>query len=433
MTAMMQIGQLVLGRYRIEDLIQEGGQASVARAVDESTGAWVAVRRLTASPGQSHYPQELARFRRAAELRIGHPAVVDPIDAGEEDGEAYMICPFIEGKDLEAYVAGRGGRLAVHRAVPIIDDLADGLEAIHTQGIIHRDLKPANILIDADDRPHILDFGICRNLQETTITQGSGLLGSLHYMSPEQIVHPGSEDHRSDLYALGAVLYFMVAGRPPVQGDDPGQIAVSICQWTPPSLVQIDSSVPAYVDQACMRLLAKQPDARPQSAAEFRRALQGTGQPGSGQGFCRSCGTQVLTGAVYCYRCGAECHADTAAAIHCLACGTVVAEAVACPNCRRRFSRPGHRLEFRTGSLTGRVFRVPEGIYDVGREQLAPRDHYISRRQFRVACSNGSVHVEDASSTNRTYVAGQLADHPVQLAAAQELWLAGNSAIYVNQ
>lgn len=432
MAAMMQIGQTVLNRYRIVDLIQDGGQASVAKAADKRSGAPVAIRKLAASPGQPHYQQELARFQRAADLRIGHTAVVDPTDAGEENGEWYMVTPFIDGVDLENHTISRGGKLPVNEALSIIGEVADGLAAIHAKGVIHRDLKPANILIDRDGHPHILDFGICRIIHEATITQGSGLFGSLPYMAPEQVACPGSEDHRTDLYALGAVFHFLLTGQAPVQGNDPAQVALSICQWTPPSLHQTNASIPTQVDRACMRLLAKNPDSRFQSTDEFRRAVHVSGGSNGGAGFCISCGTPMLPGGRYCHQCGAEDNAGQSMAIQCLACGVAVAEAAVCPACNRRFGQPGHRLHFRTGPLTGKVFRAPEGIYDVGRDQLSPRDQHISRRQFRVACSNGSMNVEDAGSTNKTYVGGQAADHVVLLQPAQELWVAGNSAIYAN-
>ncbi len=118
------------------------------------------------------------------------------------------------------------------------------------------------------------------------------------------------------------------------------------------------------------------------------------------------------------------------AAVYCLACGGITAQTSACPTCHRPFGQVSHWLQFRSGSLTGKTFRIPEGIYDVGRGQLEPRDQHISRRQLRVACSNGSVHVEDAGSTNKTSVDRRPADRPVLLKVSQELWLAGSSAVY---
>jgi serine/threonine protein kinase len=430
MATMMQIGQRVLGRYQIVDLIQEGGQASVAKGVEKRSGAFVAIRQLSASPGQPQYAEELARFQRAAALRIGHPAVVDPVDAGEDGGERYMVSPFIDGVDLQTYVARQGGKLPPDQALSILCELAGGVAASHAKGVIHRDLKPANLLIDPEGHCHILDFGICRAVQEATITQGSGLLGSLQWMSPEQIISPGCEDARTDLYALGTVFYFMVTGQVPAQGDDPGQIALSICQRMPSSPRQLDASIPPQVDQICMRLLAKHPDDRFQSGEELLGAISTSGQPTGGRGFCMSCGTQMQPDARYCHSCGAQKDTSSMAAVYCLACGGITAQTSACPACHRPFGQVSHRLQFRSGSLTGKTFRIPEGIYDVGREQLEPRDQHISRRQLRVACSNGSVHVEDAGSTNKTSVDRRPADRPVLLKVSQELWLAGSSAVY---
>jgi hypothetical protein len=177
-----------------------------------------------------------------------------------------------------------------------------------------------------------------------------------------------------------------------------------------------------------MKLMAKRREDRFQTAEGFIQAL--AGQPETaGQGrFCPSCGISVGRGARYCATCGAELGAPSSDP-RCLACGAEAGEANACPKCRRPFVSD-HRLLFNTGTLTGKTFRIPEGTYVVGREELSRRDPHISRRHFQVQCLNGSVFVEDVGSTNKTFVAGQLADGLNPLVDGMEFGLAGNAATY---
>ena len=429
MTKMMQMRQLILGRYVIEDYIAEGGQFSVAKASDQQTGSPVVVKQLIASPNDPGHPQALARLQRMAQIKLGHPNVVDPIEYGEENGEHYIIMPFHEGCNLEHHIAARGGRLPIEEAIFTAVEMAKGLQALHDNGVVHRDVKPPNVLITSDNRILLTDLGICRVVTQQTITTGSDLQGSLHWMSPEQVLKPGSEDHRSDLYSLGAVTYFMITGAMPSQGNDPGTILLNICQQVPQSLRQLDPSIPEHIDHACMRLLAKQPEGRFQSAQEFIQAVQGIAQPVAGS-FCSSCGVTIHPDSKYCPNCGADSAMPRNQVVCCLACGCLVNGDALCPGCNKPFSRSGHRLSFTTGPLTGSVFLIPEGIFYVGRNELASRDHHISRKHFSVACSNGTVHVQDANSTNKTYVAGQVAVSPTALRPNQQLAVAGNTATY---
>ena len=424
----MEIGELILGRYEIVDLLPNGGQASLAKATDRKTGQFVAVKRLSATPDQSNYREELARFQRAGRMRIGHPAVVDPIECAEEGGQWYIIMPYIEGVNLEQFVAQHGGRLLAEKAIPIIEGVAGGLEAIHRHGVVHRDLKPLNIVIDLQGLPHIVDLGICHKMGEATITKGSGLIGTLQWMSPEQVSKPGSEDERSDLYALGVIMYYSLTGISPVKGDEAGAIAVSICRDVPPEPRQVLGTIPAPLSQACMKLMAKRPEDRFQTAEAFLKVLKGQPSNVGAGGFCTSCGAPAEAGAKFCRYCGAELGVRPRPA-RCLACGGEAGEASTCPKCRRPFTAD-HRLLFGTGTLTGMTFRIPEGNYVVGRDALSERDLHISREHFRVQCLISSVFVEDAGSTNKTYVAGHPADQFMPLVAGLEFALAGNTATY---
>ena len=425
---MMQFGQIIRG-HEVIDLIAEGGQFSVAKARCLKTGAVVAIKQLAAAPGQSNYDEELARFHRQAGLRFGHPNILDPIDSGQEDGEWYIIMPFVVGNSLASHVMAAGGRLLPDHAKKIALEVAGGLSAVHARGVVHRDIKPENIQVRPDGSAVLLDFGICRKVTEKTITRGAGLLGSPAFMSPEQTLNPSTVDHRSDLYSLGAVDYFMLTGFPPVRGNDVDAITRSIREDIPASPRTLDPSIPADLDSVCMTLLAKPPEHRLQTADQVIAALSGQGQPSAGV-FCRSCGVQSAPNARYCGRCGAALGLAAAQGPRCMACGTTVGEAASCSHCHRPFSHANHRLSGRQGTMAGDAIRIPEGIFVVGRIELSSRDAHISRRHVLVACTNGVVHFQDSGSSNGTFVAGVRADTPIMLAPGQEIVIGGNVLVY---
>ena len=428
MAKMIQIGQLILGRYLADDYLAEGGQVSVVKAFDQQTGAWVVVKQLHESPGDSGYATARARFDRMAQIKLGHPNVVDPTDSGEEDGEQYVIMPFYDGGTLTNLIDARGGRLSAKEAAFITVEIANGLDMIHQNGIVHRDIKPDNILITPDNRVLVTDLGICHVTYQQTLTEGSDLLGSVMWMAPEQIQSSGQIGYRTDIYSLGVMLYVMLTGYAPTQGNDSGAVLLSICQHVPPAPKTLDPSIPDHIDQACMRLLVKQPEGRLQSAQEFIQAIQGGPQPAGGC-FCPSCGVTVEPNARFCAACGAGLNGN---GTQCLACGSPVNGFPVCPGCNRPFSPRRHRLQFTKGLLTGVTFLIPEGIFNVGRDELASRDHHISRRHFAAACLNGTVFIQDIGSTNKTYVEGQPAITPTSLVPNQQIVVAGNTAIYTN-
>lgn len=433
----MNIGELVLSRYEVDDLLPSGGQAHVARAIDCKTGDQVVIKQLDRLPGDKGYSQELARFERAAATRIGHPVVVDPVDAGQDNGEHCIVFPFVEGSQLDRYIEHHGGTLSPDRVLAIITQLAEGLGAIHAKGLVHRDLKPANILIAANGDPRIIDLGIARHVHEATLTETDTVLGTPWWMSPEQIQDPRSVDGRSDLYALGAVLYFMLTGKPPADGDSPVAVALSICQKLPTPPRQLNPAVDEHVDRICMKLLQKAPGARYSDCAELLAAIAASGadDPHASASFCTSCGNGLNVGFAFCPSCGAP-RAAPDQAQRCLACGTPIDAATAtsgpatCPGCQRPFTSSDHRLTFQRGPLTGLCYRIPEGIYVVGRHQLDPRDSHISRQHFHVASLNGSVQIQDAGSANRTLINQEPAARPLALSSGSTLTIASNSALY---
>ncbi len=427
---LMAIGQLVLGRYKILDLVASGGEGMVAEAVDQRTGARVAVKQLLINASRSGNGNAVARYEREINFRIHHQVVVESLDNGKEHGAYYLIYPFVNGTDLDAFVHARGGKLSPTEAIGLLCQLAEGLAAMHRKGIVHRDLKPANILITPEGQLRLVDLGICRDMNAATITHGSSFLGSVPWMSPEQAVKPSEIDGRSDLYALGAVFYFMLTGHPVVRGTTAAEIVRSVIQDVPSPPNLVDPSVPQTPSDICMRLLQKDPNARFQSPNEVRQALGGNSPVTTIDSMCASCCAAIESNAKYCSCCGAQVGVIHTDVIRCLACGTIVGQANSCLGCHGRFSPYDHTLVFDRGALAGRTYRIPEGRYPVGRETLLARDQFISRRHFEVDCVDGVVYVQDLGSTNKTYIGSCLMDCPMRLSPDRPFWVAGNRALY---
>ena len=432
MTKMLAIGDTILGKYEVEDIRCIGGQGILAKGKDAKTGQDVAIKQLLASSDQTNYPELIARAEREAQVRIGHPNVVDPIDSGSENGEFYIIFPYVEGDDLATYLGRQGKKLTPDEATRIVRDIAEGLSSVHAKGFVHRDMKPQNVLIDPNGRALIVDFGITRDTNGVSIVQPGSLRGTLGYMSPEQVGSPGTEDHRTDLYSLGVVFYELLTGKFTVQDGTAKSILTGICQYIPPSPRQLDGSIPEHIDRACMGLLVKQREARFQSAEEFIQALNGQAHA-SPASFCISCGQRTDVSAAYCMTCGAPQNVSCASVLRCLACGCPAPDVQTCPSCGKQFSPVEHRLTFKTGPLSGQTFRIPQGAFFVGREQLSARDQLLSRRHFSVSCNNGTVEVQDAGSTNGTFLGGCPISGPTALTQGVQFHIAGNVADYTCQ
>ena len=426
----MRIGEIVGGRYEILEPLGAGGQAVLVKALDQDTGDEVVLKQLSTPKDNPGYAEAVARFKRAANICIGYPGVIDPIAYFEEDGEHIIVMPFVQGVTLTQHMMQNGGSLSCDEVCRIVREVAKALAKIHEKHVVHRDLKPDNIMITDDGDVVIVDFGICKNSNEQTITSGNGVVGTLLYMSPQQLDNAASVDHRADLYALGVILYLMLTGQDPMTGNTAGEIATKILKHTPCPPNQIDPSIPEHVSQACMCLVEKLPQDRFQSADEFIAALAGTTPVASGEHFCGQCGSKIRKEFRFCYNCGTQISPTCNGSGRCLACGALAGSSPTCPSCGRPFGVSGHLLSFTSGSLTGTVFRIPEGIYRVGRNELLPTEGHISRRHFLVACSNGSVLVQDAGSANKTYVGGARADLPTPLTLSQQLCIAGNTATY---
>jgi serine/threonine-protein kinase len=273
-----------VGSYRVTAKIGEGGMGAVYCAEHVTLGRKAAVKVLLDE--FSHSKEIVARFfneARAASA-IEHPGIISVFDFGyAEGGEAYIVMDLLVGESLAARV-WRLGRLPAKQALTIGRQVASALAAAHRRGIVHRDLKPDNISLVPDpdvpggERAKVLDFGIAKLMEPgaaSSVKTATGhIVGTPVYMSPEQCRGRGQIDHRTDVYALGCVLYALIAGRPPFQGEGPGElIAAHLVQPVPP-LRGLEPSCPPEVEALVMRLLEKKAEDRPASMEEVARALE---------------------------------------------------------------------------------------------------------------------------------------------------------------
>ncbi len=268
---MIQTGELLLGKYRIGERLGEGGMGTVFKARDELLDRDVAIKVLRAElAGQ---PALLERFRSEAIAlaRLAHPGIA-ALHGLERDGDQfYMVMEFARGETLEARIR-REGRLPWNDAVTITAAVCDALGHAHHLGVVHRDIKPANVMVSPSLSVKVMDFGIARITGQSRQTRHGNAVGTLHYMSPEQL--RGEEvDGRTDLYALGAMLYEMVSGAVPFDADSDYELMQKQLNDTPPRLGAQVPGVPGTVERLTARAMAKDRGLRFNSAAEMRAAL----------------------------------------------------------------------------------------------------------------------------------------------------------------
>src|SRR5215469_13086903 len=269
----------VLGeRYQIQDPIGRGGMATIYRGRDLRTDRVVAIKVLREV--YSTDPKFVTRFQREAKAAssLQHPNIVQVFDYGQSDGNYFIVMELVEGTDLRRYLRSRGV-LAIDRAIIIAHDVALGLGAAHRRQIVHRDVKPQNVLVGRDGSIKLTDFGIAsvyKDINAERLTTTGMTLGTVQYYAPEQaqgeIVSPAA-----DVYALGIVLYEMLTGRTPFDGDTPVAVAMQHIQDPPIPPSQLNPNIPRSLEIVILRCLEKVPEMRYRDGSALARALETLG------------------------------------------------------------------------------------------------------------------------------------------------------------
>jgi len=264
-------GEIIGGRYEIIELLGSGGMANVYRAHDPHLGRDVAIKvladRYTADPAF------VERFRReaSAAAQLNHPNIVQVFDRGETDGTYFIVMEYLTGPDLKSLIRTRGA-LPPLEAIDYAQQILAALAAAHRRDVIHRDIKPQNVMLASDGLLKVTDFGIARAGAESEMTEAGSVIGTAQYLSPEQ-AHGGELTSASDCYSAGIVLYEMLTGRVPFDGERPVVVAMKQINEPPVPPSTYEPDIPPALEAVVMTALAKRPSERYRSAEEFSAAL----------------------------------------------------------------------------------------------------------------------------------------------------------------
>ena len=274
---MINKGYLLGDRYRIIDTLGEGGMANVYLAEDIILQRKVAVKILRLDLQKE--PQTLARFQREAlaTSELSHPNIVMVLDVGTDHGLPYMVMEYVDGPDLKDYIRANSP-LNLGNIIKIMDQILSAMSLAHKHNVIHRDLKPQNILMDKHGNIKIADFGIAVALNQNSVTQTNSAIGSVHYMSPEQ-TRGGLVTKQSDIYSLGIILYELITGNVPFNGDSAVSIALKHAQEPIPSIRKQDPNIPQPLENVVLKATAKDPRDRYDSAKEMKDDLDTSLEP----------------------------------------------------------------------------------------------------------------------------------------------------------
>jgi serine/threonine protein kinase len=263
----------VVGPYKITDKIGEGGMGAVFKGIDTMLEREVAIKMLR--PELARQPEVLERFRTEAVTlaKLNHPNIATLYSFLRHEDDYFMVMEFVRGNTLETSIQNFGA-IPFERAIPLFCQALEGIDHAHKQGIVHRDIKPANVMVQESGSVKVMDFGIARVLGTARMTKQGNVVGTVEYMSPEQIRGEDS-DARSDIYSLGILLYEMLTGRVPFSSTSEYEIMKLQIEEAPPPPTLYAAQLPLPVEQAIMRSLAKKAEARFQTAGEFRAVLLG--------------------------------------------------------------------------------------------------------------------------------------------------------------
>ena len=260
------IGRVLDGRYRVGPRVARGGMATVYEAVDLRLDRVCAVKVMHSGLGDDHdFADRFVREARSA-ARLSHPNVVSVFDQGDDDGTLFLAMEYIPGHTLRDLIR-KEAPMAPAKALTLIEPVLSALAAAHSAGLIHRDVKPENVLLADDGRVKVADFGLARAISAETQHTATGgvLIGTVSYLAPELVVD-GRADARSDVYAAGVLIYEMLTGRKPHEGDSPIQVAYKHVHEDVPAPSDTIPGIPAYVDALVARATARDPQLRPTDA-----------------------------------------------------------------------------------------------------------------------------------------------------------------------
>lgn len=269
--SLLRNGDVVEG-YRVLEEIGRGGMGRVYRAEHEVTGQVVAFKMLL--PQLFKDERLRARFVNEAQVlaKMKHPNLVPLLSFIERDGRAIIVMPLVEGITLEKML-NRQGRLSFSVARDLFCQICEGLAHVHGLAVMHRDLKPANVIVERDGTARVTDFGIARSAGSQKLTMQGMVVGTAEYLSPEQANGTATDDPRSDIYALGILLYEMLTGRVPFRHPSAGQVLIKQVQSRPPPPRSVNPEIPEGVERAVLQALEKRPEDRFETVVDFRDAV----------------------------------------------------------------------------------------------------------------------------------------------------------------
>ncbi len=264
-------GSTFAGRYQIIEELGKGGMGKVYKVLDKEVNAKIALKLI--KPEIAADKKTIERFRNELKTArdISHKNICRMYDLNKEEGSYYITMEYVEGQDLKSLIR-QTGQLAISTTLSIAKQVCEGLVEAHRLGVVHRDLKPSNIMIDKEGNARIMDFGIARSLKAKGITGAGVMIGTPEYMSPEQ-AEVKDVDHRSDIYSLGVILYEMITGRVPFEGETPLSIAMKHKSEEPLDPRELNTQIPEYLSKVILRCMEKDKEQRYQSTGEVRSEL----------------------------------------------------------------------------------------------------------------------------------------------------------------
>lgn len=268
-----------IGKYKILGILGKGGMGIVYKALDPDIEREVAIKTIrfdTLTDG-SEKDDLMARFMREARAagKLAHPNIVTIYDVGREQDVTYIVMQYVEGQNLQGLVYS-GKKFSCQEIIELMRPICDSLDYAHENGIVHRDIKPANIMIDKSGKPFLADFGVAR-IETSTMTQAGTTVGTLSYMSPEQI-QGQTVDGRSDIFALGVILYELLSGKKPFFGDNISTIVYKIVHEEPQRITEVNQALPRGYELVIKKALAKNPEDRYQTCQQLVSDLENSGK-----------------------------------------------------------------------------------------------------------------------------------------------------------